>query len=393
MLMRSRLPLLAIPVALIFIAVYYSTSIRTSFRETWRDLPQHIGLGDHADTPGAGAQDPDFANWNPRPDFKKGSPMPGDHNYTSTLVIAKIKKEDVAWIDRELPGQQKAVYVADDPTAPLHTPKNKGHEVMVYLTYIIDNYRNLPDVSIFMHAHQTAWHNDDILGFSAPDMVRRLNRARVWREGYINMRCNWGPGCPDWMRPGETKENPNKHEEVLLAKAWSELFPLDKVPEVLAQPCCAQFALSRERIQALPHAMYVWYRNWLLNTRLPDRLSGRVWEYVWQFVFTGQNKYCPAEYICFCDQYGSCFGGKEKYEEFTKLKKELGDREHDLDEWKKKKKQLEKPEPGKDKEFTKEIDRLRPIVDKLKDEARKRGDDPQNRAKELGREWHEGNGF
>jgi hypothetical protein len=412
MLKKHRVPLLAVSIALVLVFLYYSSSVRT----TWRELPQRVGLGEHLDIiPGGGDEslghsdvDPDYANWNPKPDFKGGSPMPAGHNYTSVLVIAKTKEEDISWMDEKIPDQEKAIYVADDPTAPLHPPKNKGHEVMVYLSYIIDNYDSLPDVSIFMHAHQITWHNDDILGHDASELVTRLSRPRVWREGFVNMRCSWYPGCPDWMKPGETKENVYKQEEVILAKSWSELFPLDKVPAVLAQPCCAQFALSRERIQALPHAQYVWYRNWVFNTKLPDHLSGRVWEYIWQFVFTGNNIYCPKEHVCFCDQFGSCFGGEKKYDEFMAIKRELGDREGDLREWEDKKKaieeaqkegrfeeadQLEAPEPGKDEDFKREINRLRPIVERYKEEARKRGEDPKNRAEEAGRPWKEGDGF
>ena len=90
------------------------------------------------------------------------------------------------------------------------------------------------------------------------------------------------------------------------------------------------------------------------------------------------------------------------------LKNELADREQDLRDWEdkgkaieeakgkndqKKLKELEQPEPGKEQEFRNEIDRLRPIVDRLRDEAEARGKDPKNRAKEAGREWHEGDGF
>ncbi|KAF2274983.1 uncharacterized protein EI97DRAFT_434558 [Westerdykella ornata] len=407
---RKRVGFVGLALAFAIFFLYYSSSVA----DTWRQLPQRVGLGEHIDDSnpdapyGAWTGDPNYVNWNPKPDFKAGSPMPADHNYTSVLVIARTQKEDVSWIDKEIPDQPKAVYVADDPSAPLHPPKNKGHEVMVYLSYIIDHYDSLPDVSIFMHAHQLAWHNDDILGHDAADLVRRLSRPRVWREGFVNMRCSWYPGCPDWMHPGETKENVYKQEEILLAKSWSELFPLDKVPDVLAQPCCAQFALSRERIHALPLAQYVWYRNWLFNTKLPDHLSGRVWEYIWQFVFTGSNVYCPKEHICFCDQYGSCFGGEAEWAAFAEYKRELGDWEGKLRNWEDKKKaieeaekqgkveeaaQLERPEEGKDREYQKEIDRLKPIVERLKEEARRRGEDPKNRAMEAGRVWHEGDGF
>ncbi|CAO2657392.1 Nn.00g035180.m01.CDS01 [Neocucurbitaria sp. VM-36] len=416
---RRVIPFLAF-IAAVSIVLFFYSSIDS--REAWRGLPQHVGLGEHiggnsATPPNTGsggpstsalAKDPDYANWNPRPNFKKGSPMPSGHNYTSTLVIAKTKDENIDWIDEKMPHQDKAVYVADDPTAPLHPPKNKGHEVMIYLSWIIDNYDNLPDVAMFMHAHQLTWHNDDLLGNDAHLLITRLSRQRVWREGFVNMRCSWHPGCPDWMHPGETEKNDFKQEEILIAKSWSELFPLDEVPSVLAQPCCAQFALSRERIQAKPYAQYVWYRDWLFNTQLPDYLSGRIWEYVWQFVFTGENIYCPKEHICFCDQFGTCFGGEEQYSDFIVLKNELGDRERDLREWEEKKKArqeaeengehdklelLEKPEEGKDEEYRKEIDRLRPIVDQLKYDAEIRGQDPKARALEAGRKWQEGDDF
>lgn len=123
---------------------------------------------------------------------------------------------------------------------------------------------------------------------------------------------------------------------------------------------------------------------------------------------TGESVFCPKEHVCFCDQYGTCFGGDEEFSNFKSLKNELSDRERDLRDWEDKEKsikkaeeegdleklkELEKPEPGKDRDFQREIDRLRPIVDRLRDEAEARGKDPKNRAKEAGREWHEGDGF
>ncbi|KAF2856773.1 hypothetical protein T440DRAFT_503428 [Plenodomus tracheiphilus IPT5] len=421
---RRLIPTLAVTIAVLTVLFLLSS---TESRESWRRIPQQVGLGEHVGegaqaTHGSGgalagtAKDPDYANWNPRPVFKPGTPMPPGHNYTSMLVIAKTREENIDWIKEKMPDQPVAAYVADDPNAPMHAPKNKGHEVMVYLSWIIDNYDNLPDITLFMHAHQLAWHNDDLLDGNAHLLITRLSRQRVWREGFVNMRCSWHPGCPDWIHPGNTDPNPFKEEEHLIGKSWSELFPLDEVPTVLATPCCAQFALSRDRIQARPYAQYLWYRDWLFNSRLPDHLSGRMWEYVWQFVFTGLNVYCPKEYLCYCDQYGICFGGEEAYADFIVLKNELGDREGDLRNWRDQRDTYERyqimteeerknepllleflvqeePDPNKEIDLVQEIDRLRPIVKKLKADAEERGKDPKNRALEAGREWHEGDDF
>lgn len=44
---------------------------------------------------------------------------------------------------------------------PRETPPNKGNEASSYLEYIIENYENLPDVSIFVHGHRNDWHHKE----------------------------------------------------------------------------------------------------------------------------------------------------------------------------------------------------------------------------------------
>jgi len=120
--------------------------------------------------------------------FQPGNLKPVDESYTKTIVIPRTVEEDVSWLEQNFEDDEhfrKAVYVVDDPTAELYPPKNKGHEVMVYLSYIIDHYNNLSDVNIFMHSHQFAWHNDDLLDHDAVQMISRLSAERVQREGYM----------------------------------------------------------------------------------------------------------------------------------------------------------------------------------------------------------------
>jgi hypothetical protein len=326
------------------------------------------------------------------------------------LVVPRTSNEDVAWISENFNGNElvkAAIYTVDDMDAELHPPRNKGHEVMVYLSYIIDHYNNLSDVNIFMHFHRFGWHNNELLDNDAVQMVSRLSAERVQREGFMNMRCHWHPGCPDWMHPGTVEEDVNKQEETMLAKSWSELFPLDPIPNVLAQPCCAQFAISRDRIRSLPLARYVFYRDWLLRTSLSDYISGRVWEYVWQFVFTGKTVVCPAEHVCYCDGFGVCFGGAKEYEEYHgkikerfELEQELSDYRDTSDKWQYRPDDLAAeeraqglPEEGKDLELQGKIAKLLALIDQMKEEAKERGDVAMNRAKEVGRNWKEGDGF
>jgi hypothetical protein len=322
---RRFAPLLGIAA---FIVVFFYQQI-TNDQPTWRDVPQVVGLGEMVPEPTKSAtttsygpkqtSSKDLGGWDPMPSFRPGRPKPPGSNYTRTLVMPRMTGENVDWVD-EIPAIKKAIYVADDPSAPLHPPKNKGNEVMIYLTYIIDNYDALPDVSIFMHAHRYSWHNNDLLYHDAAEMIKMLSSERVQRQGYMNMRCHWNPGCPEWMHPGVMEEDINKEEEIMMAKSWSELFPHEPIPRVLAGPCCAQFALSRDRIRTIPLSTFSFYRNWLLKTELSDYISGRIWEYIWQFVFTGQSSVCPTQHACYCDGYGVCFDGEADFDKWYEIR-------------------------------------------------------------------------
>ncbi|MCJ1335645.1 hypothetical protein MMC09_000917 [Bachmanniomyces sp. S44760] len=334
----------------------------------------------------------------PRP---AGSPKPYSSPYTRTLVIPCKKSEDISWIGSELPSLPLAVYTVDDPNSPLRTPKNKGREAMVYLTYIIDHYANLSDTTIFMHAHRHAWHNNVLLGIDAAQTIRRLSDDRVARVGYMNTRCHHDPGCPDWVhldRPEiDFDEDKKGMEKDFTVSVWRELFPhAPRIPPALSQPCCAQFAVSKDTILSVPRDEYIRLRKWLLNTRIPDDNAGRIFEYVWQYIFTGNAEFCPRPSSCYCDGYGICFGGarglqdwlaklkereraEERLQGFAEARKGAGGKDGEG------KKVLEEQE-GKNEEWWKE--RLRTLareLDEEKNAAVERGNDPLNRALEAGR--------
>ncbi|ODH45184.1 hypothetical protein ACO22_00297 [Paracoccidioides brasiliensis] len=337
----------------------------------------------------------------PTPDYRPGVPKPPGSNYSRALIIPRLKSEFVSWIS-ELKDVEPFVYVVDDPSSSVHSPINKGHEVMVYLTYLIDNYDNLPDIMIFMHSHRKSWHNEELLDFDAVLHVNSLSNEHVTRQGYVNLRCHWQPGCPDWMHPRDTLEDAIKQEQIFISRSWEELFPRVELPQVLSQPCCAQFALTRERARAIPRSRYVFFRDWMLRTELSDFISGRVWEYLWQVVFAGQHVLCPAEHVCYCDAYGLCFGGVPGLDRYKDLVRQKSEKEMELDKlWK---------EMGgvkgamKEDNLTQEmVDRVRALGGEIRgmkkeiaevvELAKERGKDPRVRAEEAGRMWKEGDGF
>lgn len=224
------------------------------------------------------------------------------------LVVASIKEENMTWLNDYLPYWKKSIYIANDPTAELTVPKNKGKEAMVYLTYIIDRYDSLPGNIIFHHGGRFQWHTDDPHYDGLPQL-RDFRLQHLKKVGYANLRCSWLLGCPAEISP-EVNDDPDPntpaHAQHVYKKAFMELFPGKQVPEVVAVPCCAEFAVRRELIRKRPRKDWIRYREWLMNTELDDKLSGRVMEYSWHMMLGRQPVHCPDVKKCYCEMYGKC---------------------------------------------------------------------------------------
>ncbi|KAL9024485.1 MAG: hypothetical protein Q9196_006480 [Gyalolechia fulgens] len=225
-------------------------------------------------------------------------PIPGKAE-DKVVVMAKVESENTQWVADYLPDWQHAIYTVNHSpsslsNATLTTPLNKGHESMAYLTYIIDHYHALPSILVFIHPHRRgfleAWHTDTPLHDNV-DSLRSLRLDYVRKNGYANLRCNWNPGC----KPPHRK---NKH---LTPAVWREVFKgasqsvfsmngkgvreQDDVPAEVGAACCAQFAVSRERVLQRPRSDYEGFRQWVVETEKNDAESGRVLEFLWHVIF------------------------------------------------------------------------------------------------------------
>ncbi|KAL8987197.1 MAG: hypothetical protein Q9177_003572 [Variospora cf. flavescens] len=213
------------------------------------------------------------------------------------VIMAKVESADTQWVAEHLPGWQHAIYTVDPSTlnsSTLTTPLNKGHESMAYLTYIIDHYHALPSTLVFIHPHRRgfseAWHTDTPLHDNV-DALRALRIPFVQKNGYTNLRCNWNPGC-------ELPHRKNKH---VTPEIWREVFvgasrsifslkekglkEEEYLPGEVGAACCAQFAVSRDRVSQRPLSDYEGFRKWIVDTKLNDAMSGRVLEFLWHVIF------------------------------------------------------------------------------------------------------------
>jgi hypothetical protein len=219
------------------------------------------------------------------------------------VVMAKISTDDTRWVEDEMRDWQSAIYDIDietphntstlDPltNSTLRTLRNKGREANAYLAYIVQNYDHLPSTIAFVHPHKDgypmAWHTDNE-DYSNVVSLRKLNIDFVQSNGYANLRCNPFPGCPSEIMPFRNPPEDHRTAEAAMPEAWRDLFNNTDTPQVLATPCCAQFAVSREQVRKRPLSEYRKFYTWLMETPLNDETSGRVFEYLWHVLF-GQD--------------------------------------------------------------------------------------------------------
>lgn len=225
----------------------------------------------------------------------QSSPRHQPGTISKALVVASTTKEDTSWLS-QIPSSLNWTinhYRVDAPLNPaLSVPTRKGNEAMVYLTYIIDNYDALPDVIFFHHGHPTAWHQK----LSSAEEVSRLRTEYVLKAGYASARCL--PGCENVVSLEGGEPAPRMAALPLLSRRDHLVTLLENfleparfpdlegvVPAKLAAPCCAQFAVSRERVLRREREWWVKLREWLIEAPLPSMNSGRLMEHLWHVFF------------------------------------------------------------------------------------------------------------
>ncbi|KAM0794304.1 hypothetical protein BDR22DRAFT_875977 [Usnea florida] len=262
------------------------------------------------------------------------------------LVVARVKADgDSGWLDALTNIYHLCVYTADAPidthSTLLQVPENRGHEAMAYLTFLIDNYANIPSAgAVFVHGSRWAWHNDEI-NYDNAALLAALNvSAALAPSGYHNLRCDWSASTcsPSSAPPQGSLEtsmravlepwNARAVSDAALPRALADLFGgggsavnlqsvedehdlskdgkrllLGRTEAVRAQ-CCAQFVVARHRIWQHSRDEYVALRQWLLDgssdsdvhgqspsgnaAPRDDRVAGRILSYLWHILFMQQ---------------------------------------------------------------------------------------------------------
>jgi hypothetical protein len=193
-------------------------------------------------------------------------------------VVVASKRENTLWTKRlKYPA---IVYKPNVTNYPYTTTYDKGFEACMYLAFIIDNYHQLPEYTIFTHGHQSSWHS--------PDLVELINRLDVTRFQYVNFNVNYFCTVSESTK---VKAHHRRSLEDFNREVMSFLTPTP--PTEYSTYCCAQFLVHRDRIRSRPLEFYLHADQWLQQTNYSSPVSGRLFEYVWGFIFTNESSPSP----------------------------------------------------------------------------------------------------
>ncbi|KAK4629321.1 hypothetical protein CLAFUW4_07964 [Fulvia fulva] len=264
------------------------------------------------------------------------------------LVVARVVADgDAAWLDALSGKYHVCSYVADAPIDETswegQLPANRGHEAMAYLTWIIDNYDNIPAAgAVFVHGSRWAWHNDAPEYDNAALLIALNATAALEPYGYHNLRCDWSASTCS------SKESPPQGSLETIFKAklqpWDARAVSDAAllgtlrtlfddyaiagaaslgrSDAIRSQCCAQFIVSQERLWQHTQAEYTALRQWLLDSGehaapVDDKIAGRILSYIWHILFMQDPdrtinldrinaQACPTAQECYCRLYGRC---------------------------------------------------------------------------------------
>jgi len=190
----------------------------------------------------------------------------------TTIVISKYN-EDTSWISRiSKEYEDVRIYTKCDDTSKYNVPVNKGNEASAYLLYIIENYANLKEYSLFLHAHEFAYHQNG----SVVDIIMSLKDHKTYYKNINNyvlgyILTNWSI---DTLLPW--------YKQYLEPECGSHLLYGDWTYGHFG---CAQFLVHRDTIRVRSKKFYEDLYNWITTTNLESSTSGRFMEWTWHLIW------------------------------------------------------------------------------------------------------------
>jgi len=187
-----------------------------------------------------------------------------------TAILVAHYDHDIGWVDNI--NIKKFIYSKTNKNYNFIEP-NKGQESLCYLRYIIDNYNNLPDKTLFSHDHRMSYHQD----FNMDDIILKVN----WNADLffsVNKR--------DFYQK-EISMNANREIYIAFLKDnWRLFEKYLTFPSIFSYYSCAQFVVDKGLILQYPIEFYQSLVDFLIETHLDNFTTSRIFEYTWHYIFT-----------------------------------------------------------------------------------------------------------
>jgi hypothetical protein len=189
------------------------------------------------------------------------------------FVVVAHYNEDTSWVNN-LKYKYKIISKAG---IPAEHPPNKGNEASSFLQYIIENYDNLDDITVFVHGHRSDWHHKE-------NIDEKINRI-AFDKDYYNINTN---------DTGNSLTPLTKHHDSL-AKMKQMLPQLGNILNIRFEPAkivyrnSAQFYVKKELIKKHSKETYFKLHAWLMYNNESSYYTGRAFEYTWHIIFTGRH--------------------------------------------------------------------------------------------------------
>ena len=189
------------------------------------------------------------------------------------LVVASGQGDDPAWVKdavSDWPAQVYAVNEAEDAA-------------MAFLTYIIDNYHQLPAVTVFHHAIRYQMRPDNRV-FDSALVLQQLRTDHVMKRGFANLHCGQQIECPDSIL--------TKHEHSWILSNINEvaahfkrdfeaLLPGEPVPEKVAVPTGSEFAVADWAIRQRSKKDWQRIRQWVMDSKHKPAMTEGIINHAW----------------------------------------------------------------------------------------------------------------
>ena len=163
---------------------------------------------------------------------------------------------------------------------------NKAHEASSFLWYIINNYDTLPPNMIFIHDEDESWHHSGKISENVEGWIKEYHKEGGQYYEFNNVTLG------DLNKLYSDNTTYKEFYDSCIKEQIGEY--ADAAPN--SGKCCAQFIVSKERVQKHPKEFYQTMYDWLINKTSGEgngdpadlyssHNTGRYAEWSWFYIF------------------------------------------------------------------------------------------------------------